>query len=37
MDYQQLLVVPQNEHRSQRAKTDISILNRIMWKKILYN
>jgi Na+/H+ antiporter NhaD/arsenite permease-like protein len=30
-------VVPENEHRSQRARADVSILNHIMWKKILYN
>jgi hypothetical protein len=30
MEYLQLLVVPQNENRSQRVKTDFSIFNRIM-------
>jgi hypothetical protein len=38
MEYPQLLVVPENKHRSQRARTDVSILYRIIWKKnILYN
>jgi hypothetical protein len=39
MEYPQLLVVPENKHRSQRPRTDVSILYRIIWKKkyILYN
>jgi hypothetical protein len=30
MEYPQLLVVPENKHRSQRARTDVSILYHIM-------
>jgi hypothetical protein len=34
LEYLQLLIVPQNEHRSQRVRTDVTILNRIMSKQI---
>jgi hypothetical protein len=36
MEYPQLLVVPENKHRSQRARTDVSILYRIIWEKIYF-
>jgi hypothetical protein len=38
MEYPQLLVVSQNEHMSQRVRTDVSILYCIIWEKnLLYN